>query len=758
MLLQVNCRGYASAQFMQPEPARYARGPSIEATTFMQPEQPHYAHHPGRFVYVKDEADGSMFSVPYEPTRSQLDAFSFIVEDEQISWLVRKGDLTVRWAVQLAANHTLERWTLTVTNDGDSRRQLSLYPYFPVGYMSWMNQSAAFSVAHCAVICSSITPYQRTEDYFKQRGLKDLTVLLAEHPPVAFETRQAAFEGEGGLGYPSSIEQTIMSNSEATYETPTAALQYQTTLEAGDSQTFRFGFGPANNEAEIEQLRQVCFQDQAVEALPATRRRKSCLQVATPDPELDRFVNHWLGRQVAYHGQINRLSTDPQTRNYLQDAMGMSFVEPSHARDAFVHALSQQHGDGSMPDGVLLNPEASLKYINQIPHSDHALWLPICLDAYLAETGDYELLSLVVPFADSDTASATVFEHVNRALQYLSGIRDARGLSLIDQGDWCDPMNMVGYKGKGVSSWLTVASAYAMKVWADVCRRMAKPDLAAEFWQLAAEFNEATNREFWHLHWYARGITDDGDLFGIADDAEGKIFLNPQSWAMLSGAADTARTARLVDVIKRELQSPHGVELLSPAYTAMRTDIGRVTQKHPGTAENGSVYNHAAAFYIYALYQQRGRYADDAYQLLRQMIPGPDESELVARGQLPVFIPNYYRGAHRQFPRTAGRSSQLFNTGTVHWYLRCLIEGLFGVHGAENGLRVSPQLPSHWLEAQIKRHFRGATMDIRYERTSEVSGQTMLVDGQPVAGDTIEGIRAGQHYKIVVRLPLIDSC
>lgn len=36
---------------------------------------------------------------------------------------------------------------------------------------------------------------------------------------------------------------------------------------------------------------------------------------------------------------------------------------------------------------------------------------------------------------------------MGRAMDWLLSQRDARGLSLIAQGDWCDPMNMVGYKG-----------------------------------------------------------------------------------------------------------------------------------------------------------------------------------------------------------------------------------------------------------------------------------------------------------------------
>lgn len=116
--------------------------------------------------------------------------------------------------------------------------------------------------------------------------------------------------------------------------------------------------------------------------------------------------------------------------------------------------------------------------------------------------------------------------------------------------------------------------------------------------------------------------------------------------------------------------------MFAPPCTEMRDDVGRVTQKHPGSAENGAVYNHAAIFYIYSLYTAGE--GERAYHL--------------QRGQLPVFIPNYYRGAHRQYPRTAGRSSQLFNTGTVSWAYRCIIEGLCSLKGDAQGLSIAPDM------------------------------------------------------------------
>jgi len=191
--------------------------------------------------------------------------------------------------------------------------------------------------------------------------------------------------------------------------------------------------------------------------------------------------------------------------------------------------------------------------------------------------------------------------------------------------------------------------------------------------------------------------------------------------------------------------------MLAPPYTAMREDVGRLTQKHPGSAENGSVYNHAAAFYLHALYAIGD--ADRAWRVLRAMIPGPDLADYLQRGQLPVFVPNYYRGAWRELPRTAGRSSQLFNTGTAAWLYRCLIEGLFGLKGEGEALCVRPQLPSHWRQATVQRRFRGAVFEVRMQRDAGCVAQQVSVDGQLLDVARIEGIESGRRYRVEVMLP-----
>ncbi|KAF3007862.1 hypothetical protein E8E13_010846 [Curvularia kusanoi] len=757
MMIQITCRGYATAQFMQPEPAKYVHAPNLEAKTFMQPEQNYYAHHPGRFVYVKDEESKELWSAPYEPVRAKPDRYVFSVGKSDISWTVEKDGLRLQMSLLLPTVDVAELWTVKVTNISRRKRKISVYPYFPFGYMSWMNQEAEWNEELCGIIASCKTPYQKAEDYPKTKFLKDKTYFLCERKPVAWEAKQEAFEGEGSLHAPEALEGEQLSSSDARYETPTAAVQYRVEIEPEKTEEYRFLLGPAFDEVEVSHMRKEYLSEagfakvqKEYEAYIAAG--SGCIKIDTPDKDLDNFVNNWLPRQVYYHGDVNRLTTDPQTRNYLQDNMGMAYIKPDVCRDAILTAIGQQEASGAMPDGILLTEGAELKYINQIPHTDHCVWLPIALEIYLSETGDYALLDKEVKSMHGDTY--TVFERFSRAMDWLlsSKSRDDRGLSYIAQGDWCDPMNMVGPKGVGVSGWLTVATAYAVNLWAGVCDQINDSGAAKKYREGARAVNESANKHLWDGDWFSRGITDDGVTFGTKEDKEGRIWLNPQAWSILGGAASSDKLAKILPQIDDQLTTPYGILMFAPPFTAMREDVGRVTQKYPGQGENGSVYNHAASFYAWALYTINEE--DRAYSCLRAMIAGPDEEDLRARGQLPVFIPNYYRGGWgiEKLHRTAGRSSQLFNTGTVSWAYRCIIEGLCGLRGVKEGLKIDPQLPKEWNKIKVTRQFRGATFDVEVNRTGVETVQ-ILLDEQKLDGTIVKGIQAGRTYKLDVQIP-----
>jgi cellobionic acid phosphorylase len=766
MVMQVNCRGYVNSQFMQPEPAKYSYAPNMEAKSFIQPEHSYFSHHPGRFFYLKDEDSGEIISLPYEPMRVELDKFSFELGNSDITWEIEHNGLKITIKVNLTKDDLVECWFFSVSNIGESTRKISVYPYFSIGYMSWMNQSATYEQALNAIVATSVSPYQKVEDYFKNEQLKDKTFFLSDTQPTSWHVTQKTFEGEGGLHNPSALQSAKLNNTAARYETPVAVMQFQQSLLPSERKTFQFLFGPAKDDAEIAFIKEKYLghqqRSQARKSYSEyTARSKACLTLNSDHVGLDNssfcragfddFFNHWLPRQMFYHGDVNRLSTDPQTRNYIQDNMGMAFIDAQVSRQAYIRAVSQQSINGAMPEGVLLHEGAELKYINQVPHADHGVWLPICLTVYLNETADVSLLNEMISFVDSiDELSFT--RHIELALDYLINATDHRGLSFIEQGDWCDPMNMVGYQGKGVSCWLSLATSYALTSWCDLCDEygITIPSQKYDEYRFAAQaINASVNKHLWHGEWFARGITDKGRVFGTDKDEEGKIFLNPQSWAMLSGASNDQQQEDMIAAISRQLNTPQGVMMLAPSYTSMVEDIGRITQKHPGVSENGSVYNHAAVFYIYALYQAGQN--NLAFDLLNKMLPSLETAHIT--GQLPIYVPNYYRGAYHQFPEQAGRSSHLFNTGTISWLYRCLVEELCGLKGCAKGLQIMPKLPSALRKITGQRRFRGAIINFDIEQCRDIIITEILLDKQVVTGNVLTNLQSGQEYQLYVRVP-----
>jgi len=762
MVAQINCRGYMTSQFMQPEPSKYSYAPNLEAKTFIQPEQPYYADHPGRFFYIKNEETGEIFSAPYEPMRVELDSFCFSAGTSDVKWIISKWGIEFTIILSLTKDLVVELWSVEVVNGNSKAVSVSIYPCFSIGYMSWMSQSADFNAELSGIVATSVTPYQKVEDYFKNQELKDLTYMVADQVPDSWCCNLLTFRGEGGMHNPSMLQEASLENKPACYETPVGVQQFKKHLLPNEKQNLNIIFGPAKNVEEIKALKAKLlakpepFKQVRQDYSDYINNGKGSISITSPDADFDQYVNHWLPRQVFYHGDVNRLSTDPQTRNFLQDAMGMIYIAPAVTRERLLLALSQQKSSGAMPDGILLTDEAELKYINQVPHTDHCVWLSICLQAYLDETNDRSILDEVVGFSDSDE-SASVKTHLDKAMLWLLSATDDRGLSYIEQGDWCDPMNMVGYKGKGVSAWLSLASSYAITCWVTVCKTYLSEDDQTQGQQQMTDFisaadtlNLQVNKHCWNGDWFARGITDDGNVFGTKTDVEGRIFLNPQSWAMLSNAASDSQYKLMNNQIFSQLATPYGVTMLAPSFTQMREDIGRVTQKSAGVSENGSVYNHAAMFYGYALYTKGQN--DLAFDVLKRMLPSQQNAD--AQGQLPVFVPNYYRGAYYQHPHHAGRSSHLFNTGTVAWYFRSVVEGLCGLKGFGNDLLIQPQLPYHWPTLSIKRQFRGANIELEIIKSNTVTNTVTTVNGDISKDNKIVNVQAGKTYKVEVLLPL----
>ncbi len=481
-------------------------------------------------------------------------------------------------------------------------------------------------------------------------------------------------------------------------------------------------------------------------ALAFHRGYTSIQRVETPDEAFNNFVNCWLPRQVTYLGRTLRMSRMPCVRNLLQFAMGLTCYDPGLARLWMTRTFSAQMLDGYMCNEVSL--VEGVEPSGEMPHVDMNAWPPIALDFYVRETGDESILDERVAFRDS-RRKLPVFEHVCRGLNWLLRTRTGRGLCRIGRGDWNDPLNMAGYKGRGDSVWLTQALARSLDLWAQVCDRRGDRRRAARCRREAERCRDAVNRRGWDGSWYARGTTDAGRLFGVSGDREGRIYLNSQAWALISGAASPRRRRSCIRAVEKHLDTPAGPMVLGPAYTRMREDVGRITQKQAGFAENGSVYCHSAVFYAYGLYMWRE--GERAFRVLRDLLPGLGRNTIQAAGQLPLYIPNFYRGAGAGC--TAGESSRFPGTGTASWYLLTVLEMLLGLRGQLDGLRVDPQLPGEWQRARVLRRFRGAEFDVTIERRRGARGIGVSLNGRPLPGDLVPVQRKGSRHRVAVTIP-----
>jgi len=754
MLAHVTALGFSQTQFMQPEPTMFSHAPLKSEKAAMAPEPQYFDHHPGRFFYVKNKETNEYFSAPMMPTNIPLDKFTFSPGLSDVKWIAVKDGIKVELQFALPyGEDVVELWKVSLTNISEKKKSIRLYPYFPVGFPSWMNTEGKYSDEIQGMLAYTLTPYRKLDDYYKIKQMKDYVYLVSDKKSVAWCASAQIFEGMGGLRKPDAINNEKLDNIEAAYETTACIMQYDIQLSPSQKETINFIFGPANNIREINGIKRKYLTtnaiDKAVDNFNSLYlKNKGCIEIETEDKTLDHFINHWLPRQIIYHAKTLRMVTDPQTRNHIQDVMGMTYIDPVYVKELYNLALSQQHPSGEMPDGILLTKEAELKFTNQIPHRDHCVWAAYAISAYLDETNDYEYLNRKVAFSNGEIG--TVYEHVARGIEWLIADRSERGLSYIGQGDWNDPMNMVGHKGKGESIWLTEAMSYAIRLWLPLAELFEDKNRVNTFKSVQIQTFDVLNSVAWNGKWYARGFNDDGVAIGVQGEKEGEIFLNSQSFAILSGAC----TGNRLEIVKKEvedrLMTPFGLELLTPSFTHMDERIGRVTQKHPSTAENGSVYCHANAFYAYAL-QEHG-YGQEAFDILRCLIPGPDTDDLFTREHLPIYIPNYYRGRHN--PRVAGKASHLMNTGSLPWIYRCFVEGVFGLKGCKNGILINPQLPKSMNYVKVNRKFRGKKLSLIYEKNPKTIKQTINLNGKDISGSIIKDEELKDNNLIIVRLPI----
>lgn len=376
--------------------------------------------------------------------------------------------------------------------------------------------------------------------------------------------------------------------------------------------------------------------------------------------------------------------------------------------------------------------------------TDDLLWLAFVIASYTRETGDFAILADEAPYLD-DPRPRPLADHVARAFDRAFLRTGPRGLPFIGAGDWNDGLSALGLEERGESVWLAMFLAGLLADWAEIHRRRGEGERAEELGRRRAALARAINEHAWDGAWYRRATRDDGRWIGTAAERVGRIFLNPQTWAILADVAPPERAAACLAAIRAHLVTPAGALLLAPAYDRPDETIGYITRYGPGLRENGGVYTHAATWAIAAAAK-----AGDG-ELVGRLLAAidPSKKDPDAYAAEPYVLPGNVDGPDSPLH---GRGGWTWYTGSAAWLPRVVSEWVLGVRPTWEGLRFAPCLPPAWERAAMRRPYRGATLEVEIERRPGLApGERVVeIDGRPHAGTTLRAVTAGATHRVLV--------
>jgi cellobiose phosphorylase len=361
--------------------------------------------------------------------------------------------------------------------------------------------------------------------------------------------------------------------------------------------------------------------------------------------------------------------------------------------------------------------------------------------AYIAETGDIELLDEVVKYADSDQTD-TIYDHLLAALDYTARNTGEHGLPLILTADWNDTLHLWMEAEKPESVLVAELYIYGLKLMAKLARKMDKEDDAQDFIERADKMADIINKECWDGEWYLRGFGS--EVIGTKESERAKLFLNTQSWALISGVANETRARKCMESVRKHLSSPEGLKLIWPPFDEYDQTYGLVSRYNIGRKENG-IFAHANAWAVVAeCILGRGDLAHEYYKNVLPLTRN-DQAD-VLKTEPYVFCQTIC--SEDSINRGEGANSWL--TGTASWMYVAVSEYLLGIKATLEGLKINPSIPKEWDGFTIRRKFRGDTYQIKVINSKENNSEDIkiVVDGKELPNQTIKPFNDGKTHQV----------
>ena len=723
---------------------------------------------PGRYIYIRDNDSKDYWSASWQPVGKDLNEYKSECH-HGTAYTKMMADYSgihseVRYYVPL--NKTYEVWNLSVTNNSDKARSLNI-----TGYAEFTNNSNyeqdQVNLQYSQYITKTVFVENRVRQMIhanldriedgKEIDNKDVVnrfIGLAGAPVDSWCGDRGEFLGEyHRYGNPVGVESGKLNNHGNYNENSCGAITTVLELAPGETKTIAFLVGMIDNEtagkivSSYTDTKAVC--DKELEELIAYwHGQLSHFQINTPSDEFNTMINTWnayncfmtfiwsRAASFTYCGLRNGYGY----RDTVQDIQGVIHLAPEMAVEKIRFMLSAQvdNGGGLPLVKFTHNPghedtPDDASYVQETGHpayrADDALWLFPTVYKYVSETGNVAFIDEVIPFANKD--EGTVYEHLKRAIDFSMNHLGKHGMPAGLYADWNDCLRL---GADGESTFVALQFYYAMTILKEFAAYKKDDEYITYLDESQEKLGKIIQELCWNEDRFIRGFTGDGQVIGKRDDPEANMWLNPQSWAVISGFASDEQADKALEMVYERLNTEYGAILMDPPYHAHAFDGALAVIYNAGTKENAGIFSQSQGWIILA--EALKGHGDRAFKYFIENAPAAQNDRAEIRRLEPYCYGQFTEGkASPNF----GRSHVHWLTGTASTVMVGCVEGILGMRPDFYGLHIAPSIPKAWDGFEIEKDFRGCHLHIVVKNPDHVESgcKSLLVNGQAVEGDYI---------------------
>ena len=705
------------------------KSPEYHRITRFRPNGP--VDGPGHYVYLRDNDTGDFWSVSWQPVGKPKENYSCRHGLSYSKYLCDYSGINAQQTLFAAIDDPVEIWDVRLRNDSGKKRNLSVFSYLEFSFHQIPMDNQNFQMSLYATGSRYEDGIIEEDLYYEEDGFQFFT---ADFTPDGFDCCRDAFLGDYRTERnPQAVETGKCSGSFRKGGNHCGALMKTITLEPGQEQRLLFLLGEGGLETGRTMRRKYTQQRvdrDFAETAKFWDERLKCLQVSTPSEAMNTELNIWNLYQSEINVMFSRFTSFIEVggrvglgyRDTAQDAMMVVHADPEGCKKRIVQLLKALTYEGyglHLFEPRWFEPEEKQQSFksptvvptpdkSQIVHglkdacADDALWLVSSIVQYVRETGDVGFVDTVVRYADG--GEGTVYDHMKRILDFSAKQVGAHGICKGLRADWNDCLNL----GGGESAMVSFLHHWAICNFVELAKKLGRNGDAEDYETMAAAVKKISRQELWDGQWFIRGITAKGRKIGTQADTEGRVHMESNTWAVLSGVADPEQGKLAMDAVDEYLYTPYGLMLNAPCFTVPDDDIGFVTRVYPGLKENGSIFSHPNPWaWCAEAVLGRGSRAMKFYDAL---CPAMQNDQIEVRKSEPYSYCQFVSGRDHT---TFGEAHHPFMTGSAGWAYYAATQYLLGVRPEFDSLTVDPCIPADWKEFTVDRIWRGAEYRIR---------------------------------------------